>query len=334
MSHDVSASDLRLTDLIRIAAIARRHYLDGASKVEIAQEFGLSRFQVARLLRHARDTGLVRIDITVPAGIDAELSDGLRAAYGLHHAIVVSADGHDSVAVRPHLAQAAAAFLTDIVVEGDVLGLACSRTLNDLTHRLDALARCTVIQLTGALSNMDVEENSVELVRRVASLAGGPAYPIYAPLVVSDSTTAELLRHQPQVAQVMSRYRDITKAVVAVGSWDPPDSQVRAAMTESEAPVFDRLGVCAEVCAQLLDAEGRPIDNDLSQRVIAITVEGLRNIPEVIAVAGGSTKVAAIRAVLVGGLATSLVTDAGVARELLRRRADVVSGGAVARDRG
>jgi DNA-binding transcriptional regulator LsrR (DeoR family) len=332
MSDDAGAGDLRLTDVIRAAAIARRYYFDGASKVDIAAEFGLSRFQVARLLRQARTTGLVRIDITVPAGIDAELSDALRAAFGLHHAIVVAAGGSDSVAARPHLARAAAAFLSDVVVEGDVLGIACSRTLNHVTQCLTELPRCTVIQLTGALSNMDVEENSVELVRRVASLAGGPAYPIYAPLVVSDRTIAELLRHQPQVFDVMSRYQDLTKAVVAVGAWDPPDSQVRAAMSQSEAEALGRLGVCAEVCAQLLDAEGRPIVNDLSRRVIAITAEQLRSVPEVVAVAGGLTKARAIRAVLRGGLATSLVTDASVARELLRESPDAAGGRRVASD--
>ena len=41
-------------ELIRSAAIARRYYLDGRSKLEIAEEFGLSRFKVARLLDEAR----------------------------------------------------------------------------------------------------------------------------------------------------------------------------------------------------------------------------------------------------------------------------------------
>jgi len=308
---------LRPAELIRAAAVARRYYIDGASKVDIANEFGLSRFKVARLLEEARRSGLVRIDIAVPAEIDAELSDALRAAYGLHHAIVVTATGSTGADVRPHLAKVAAEYLTEILVDGDVLGFACSRTLNAMTLALTQLARCTVIQLTGALSGVNVEANSVELVRRVASLAGGPAYPIYAPLVVPDPTTAEVLRQQPEVAEVMARYRDITKAVVAVGSWDPPDSLVRAAMSDAEGEALRERGVHAEVCARLLDSEGQPVVTDLAERVIAITPEQLREIPEVIAVAGGSNKAGAIRAALRSKLVSSLVTDAGVARHLL-----------------
>src|ERR687894_332315 len=50
--------------LVLTASVARRYYLDGKSKVEIADELGMSRFQVARLLEAARASGLVRIEIT------------------------------------------------------------------------------------------------------------------------------------------------------------------------------------------------------------------------------------------------------------------------------
>jgi hypothetical protein len=40
----------RPAQLILLASVARRYYLEGRSKVEIADELGLSRFKVARLL--------------------------------------------------------------------------------------------------------------------------------------------------------------------------------------------------------------------------------------------------------------------------------------------
>ena len=52
--------------LVLTASVARRYYLDGRSKIEIASEFGLSRFKVARLLDDARASGLVRIEIVHP----------------------------------------------------------------------------------------------------------------------------------------------------------------------------------------------------------------------------------------------------------------------------
>lgn len=310
----VRDAGLRPAELLRAAAIARRHYLDGASKVDIAEEFGISRFKVARLLDEARAAGLVRIDIAVPAEIDADLSERLRGAYGLREAIVVAADSTED-GMRRQLGRLAAGYLAEVTEEGDVVGLACSRTLHAMTLALTELPQITVVQLTGVHPG-GVEENSVELVRRVASLASGPAYPIYAPLVVSDASTARALREQPQVAQAVKRYRDLTRAVVAIGSWDPAMSLVRDSLPASEGERLRRRGVRAEVCARLLDDAGNPV-SDLADRVIAISVEQLRQVPEVIAVAGGAQKSEAIRAALRGGFITSLVTDASAAQALL-----------------
>src|ERR1700710_1081901 len=74
--------------LVLTASVARRYYLDGRSKVEIAEEFALSRFKVARLLGDARSSGLVRIEIGHPGVIDVELSGRLMEALGLRHCVV------------------------------------------------------------------------------------------------------------------------------------------------------------------------------------------------------------------------------------------------------
>lgn len=306
---------LRPAELIRAAGVARRYYLDGASKVDIAAEFGISRFKVARVLEEARDAGLVRIDIAVPAQIDAELSDALRARYGLTDAIVVASPEGHAESVRQSVGRIAADYLTEIITEDDVIGLACSRTLQETVFALTTLPRITVVQLTGVHPG-GVKENSVELVRRVASIARGPAFPIYAPLVLSDATSARGLRTQPQVADAMRRYRDLTKAIVAIGSWDPPESLVRDSLTKAEATSLRKRGVRAETCARLLDDDGMPV-TDLDDRVIAISAEQLRKVPEVVAVACGTRKAQAIHAVLTAGVVTALVTDTDVARALL-----------------
>ena len=49
--------------LVLSATVARRYYLEGASKSDIATELGLSRFKVARLLEGARASGIVRIEL-------------------------------------------------------------------------------------------------------------------------------------------------------------------------------------------------------------------------------------------------------------------------------
>ena len=60
--------------LVLTATVARRYYLEGESKSDIAASLGLSRFKVARLIDRALATGLVRIEIDSHGEIDLDLS--------------------------------------------------------------------------------------------------------------------------------------------------------------------------------------------------------------------------------------------------------------------
>jgi DNA-binding transcriptional regulator LsrR (DeoR family) len=75
------------------------------------------------------------------------------------------------------------------------------------------------------------------------------------------------------------------------------------------------------MCSILFDADGEPLTSPLIPRTMAIPYRDLARIPEVIAIAGGVAKTAAIRSVLRGHAITSLVTDADVASRLLAREA-------------
>lgn len=314
---EVATGGIGPAELVRLAGVARRFYVDGRSKLEIAEEFGVSRFKVARLLEQALARGIVRIEVGVPAQIDAELSERVGSAYQLRHAIVVDTPEHPETDLRAHLARVAADLLTETVTEGDILGLGYGRTITAMTESLSRLARCTVVQLSGALLGVNVQENTIELVRRVAAVSGGPAFPIYTPQVLPDFATAEALRRQSQLVEAQRRWTQLTKAVVAIGSWDPPHSQLYVALSQRERERLRAEGACAELCANLLDADGQPVATDFTDRCITITAGQLRTVDEVIAVGGGHDKIAAFRAVLKGGYATSLITDVIVARALL-----------------
>ena len=126
--------------LVLTASVARRYYVDGRSKVDIADEFQLSRFKVARLIESARTSGLVRIEIGYAGSIDVDLSSRLQEALGLRHALVVdSPEGHPET-LRQQLGKAAADLLGEIVTAEDVLGLAWARAVSAMTASLTRLA--------------------------------------------------------------------------------------------------------------------------------------------------------------------------------------------------
>ncbi len=304
--------------------MARRFYLEGKSKIQIAEEFGVSRFKVARVLETALERDLVRIEIRVPAELDAERSDALRARYGLRHAVVVEspADATTEDAPDPeNLGAVAADLLGELVSEGDVLGLAWGRSTIHMAASLHRLPQCTVVQLTGVYDAGTAERGSVEAVRRAAQVSGGDAHPIYAPMLLPDPATAAALRSQTGIARAFDYFDKVTVAAVSIGSWEPGISTVHDMLTDEERAHYASLGVAAEMSAHLFDSEGRRVGRDLGERCITVEADRLRRIPEVVAIAGGLRKASAIGAVLRSGLVTSLVTDTAVADYLLTESA-------------
>ncbi|HXL18844.1 MAG TPA: sugar-binding domain-containing protein [Streptosporangiaceae bacterium] len=304
-------------ELVRAASIARRFFIEGRSKSEIAAEFGLSRFKVARILDEARAAGIVHIEIQLPAGLDASLAHRLRDTLGLRHAIVVDTPEEPEAQLRQHLAHAAAALLREIVTPDDVVGVGYGRTLTLMAEEIDGLAPCPVVQLTGALLGVNTSENSVELVRRISARSGGPCFSMYAPQVLPNASTAASLRQRPEVSEAYRRFGTVTKAVVAIGSWDPPRSQLYDSLPDLQRKSLREEGVLAEVCAVLLDKDGTQVATDFTERCISINGRQLRAIDEVVGVAGGADKADAVRAVLAGGYVNSLVADSSLVTALL-----------------
>jgi DNA-binding transcriptional regulator LsrR (DeoR family) len=303
--------------LVLTASVARRYYLDGRSKVEIAEEFTLSRFKVARLLEDARSSGLVRIEIGHPGVVDVELSGRLMDALGLQHCVVTDTPDDHPASLRDHLGAAAAELLAEVVTPDDVLGLSWARSVSAMATALQGLAPVPVVQLTGALTRPGVDDSSIELVREVARVSGGPAYFFYAPMAVPDATTARALRRQPEVARAFSLIGSVTKAVAGVGAWEPEQSTLYDATSEAERAELARLGVCADVSGVLVDAVGEPVPADLTERMIGITAAQMRAVPEVIAIVYGMAKVRAVLAAVRGGMVDSLVTHSTLATALI-----------------
>lgn len=300
---------------------ARRYFLDGATKSEIAGELGISRFKVARLLDDARREGIVRIEIDSAADVDEVLSRELAVAHGIRGAVVVRAIEGPGDFRRAQLGRVAAMVLADAVEESDVLGISWGRTLHAMAEHLPRLPRCAVVQLVGGVPTLELEVNSLELVRRVAERTGGQVFPLHVPLIVDSRDTAEALRTDPHVARTFGEYGRVTRAVVGIGSWAPGGSTVRASLSERDAAAVDAAGAVADVCSIALDAGGTEVQAaGLPERCIAITAPQLRAVPDVVAVAGGRGKVDAIRAALRSGLIHRLVTDEEAARLLLESR--------------
>jgi DNA-binding transcriptional regulator LsrR (DeoR family) len=304
-------------ELVLWAAVARRYYVKGESKVDIAEALGISRFKVARMLDAARESGMVRIEIVRQGSLDVDASAQLAERYQLKNAVVIEHNDTDPTVIRQQLGTAAAELLTEIVVEGDVLGLPWSRNVHATVSALTSLPRVEVVQLTGAIALPDLDSSAVDIVRRASRVAGGTATVFYAPFVMDSKASADTLRRQPAVAEGLARAQAVTMAVVGIGRWAPGQSTIHDLLSREEQEELATRGVLGELAGVFFDAAGKTLRPKVAARLITLDPDSLARIPQVIAVVSGAFKAPAVRAALDGGLIHGLVTDTALADALL-----------------
>jgi len=307
----------RPSEVVLAARVARQFYVEGVSKVDIADRLGISRFRVARLLDSAREAGMVHIEIGLPGGsLDAGLSAELCSTFGLKHAFVFNFPDDEQALLRRRLGEAAGQTLMDLIRPGDILGMSWSRTLSGLAAALTQIPPCPIVQLTGAVPPPDGRD-LLDLVRSVARIGGGPAHVFYAPMILDDAQTAAAVRRQGDIAEAFALVPSVTIAVVAIGAWASGQSTIYDALTPAECDALAALGVRAELAGVFVGEDGRPMATSLDSRMIVTSGSALERIPFVLAVAWGVSKTPAVCAVIRGGLVNGLVTHASLARALL-----------------
>lgn len=131
---------------VQLAHIAREHYVNGKSRVEIADETGLSRFKVGRMLDEAVEKGIIRFEIVSTPGIDLDLSMRLKQRFALDHGVAVELPVDTDAEAQSTLGTVAASLVDELVGPDDILGLTSGRTLNVMARQLQelpAVRRCS-----------------------------------------------------------------------------------------------------------------------------------------------------------------------------------------------
>ena len=313
----------RVHELRLMARVARLYHERALSQGQIAERLELSQPTVSRLLKRAEAEGIVRVVVTHPSGTHPELEEGLQEKYGLREAMVVETATGDDALLRD-LGAAAGYSLETTLKRGDVVGLSSwSATLLAMVDSMRSLPRptaSTVVQILGGVGSPEAEVHAAHLTQRLARLVGGEARLLPAPGVVGSPGARRVLFEDPFVGEAMARLDEVTVAVVGIGALEP--SRLLAASGNIFAPrELERLrrqGAVGDVCLRFFDADGEPIQSDLDERVIGVSLAQLRKVERTIGIAGGRRKYDAILGALRGRWVNVLVTDRVTAEKLVR----------------
>jgi DNA-binding transcriptional regulator LsrR (DeoR family) len=312
-----------------LVKVARLYYDQDLTQAEIAERLRLTRQKVQRMLRQARESGIVQIKINPVFGTCSHLERALEDQFQLAEAVVVETTAYDNQAVvAREIGAGAAAYLLRVVRSNDKIVISWGNSLLGMVHALPYPGRTQacgiqVIQGLGGLGDPNHEIHATQLVRRAAGALNAQAILLPAPAVVGSGAAREAFASDRYVRQVLEKGRAADLAFVGIGSSAAETILVPEfwnIMTPGTLSELKKRGAVGSINLRYFDEHGRTTRSELDSCVIGLTLEELKKIYRVVAIAGGSAKLRAIRAALNGRLVNVLVTDHLTAQALLETK--------------
>ncbi len=303
-----------------ITQVARLYYKNDLTQQQIARRMGITRQRVSRLLKQAREQGIVHISIHDPQYVDHQLEDELKQAFHLTEVVLTCWEEQDGANLRNRIGLLAAEHIHTVLKDEMVVGIGWGRTLFEVVSSFpkNNPIRIHVTPLIGGIGDMAPFFQVNELARRTAEAYGGSYRFLHVPAFTSDIALYKALMKTQEVERVSGLWNQLDLAIIGIGH---VELQQMSSMffadhiTPGTLAQLEAKGAVGDICGRFYDINGKPIISTAG--VIGIELEQLRSVPQVIAVAGGLEKVRALLGALRAGWVKTLVTDTATAREVL-----------------
>jgi DNA-binding transcriptional regulator LsrR (DeoR family) len=310
-----------------LADVADMYYLQEKTQGAIAETLGLSRVKIYRLLKEARDGGVVEITIHRSRRRSDQLECELRERFNLVDALVLDstrlpAGGLGQTELLRGVGEITARYLEPRIRDNSTIAVCFGRTTYEVVRavRPELRSNVRVVQALGSIPFATQDVDSGTLARQLAGRLGGEVLYLPSPMIADSAGAAAVLRRQPAIERTLVAAREADLALLGIGNLDPARSSLIAVATVSPERQAQLMadGTVGEISGQMFTLEGQPHPHEMSERIIGLTLDELRRIPTVIAAAVGTAKAPAILGALRTGAVNVLATDDGAASEILR----------------
>ena len=297
-----------MTELATLVRVSRLYYELGETQEKIASLVGVTRPQVSRLLKEAREQGVVEIRIVDRAETTSPAGDALGEEFGLRAVHLAPTLAGPADVTRRRVGKLAGQVLRGALRDGMILGVGDGAAMSATADELGSGAQLdlTVVPLCGGFWRPTA---GAEPFRRIADALGATAHALHAPGLLDDPALRDALLAHPGVRSVSELWTRLDAAFFGIGgqAWS------EAAVGPASMAELREGAAIGEVLIAPYDIDGRLVGASLRDRTIAFDARRLGDLPLAIGVAAGADKAAPILGALRAGLLSVLVTDVATA---------------------
>jgi len=300
----------------KLIGIAKAYYEDDKTQSEIAEIFGVSRPLISRLLKEAKELGIVKIEVRSPRERTNALCDALHRTFRIHGGKIVPTGANINIT---NTAMAEAAIDMVKILQPDHLGIGWGTIIGILASQMDSrppvpgLAKtiCPLIGNSG-VSNRNYHSN--EIVRIFAQQSAAKALYWHAPAFVESASEAQQLMELDNYAAILTAWKELDTAIVNIGNYPSvPDLATRARYQDKLAEHH----AVGRILSYYFDIKGEIIhsDNDFT---LQIPLDILRQCRNIVGLCAGNVTPNALAGALRSGMITHIIASDELADETLK----------------
>jgi DNA-binding transcriptional regulator LsrR (DeoR family) len=302
-----------VSDFEQLVRASRLYYELGETQNAIAEQLGVTRPQVSRLLKRARAEGIVEIRIVDRTTVESPAGDELRRSYDLEAVhLAPTMTGPEDLS-RRMVGRLAAQILRGAIRDGMIVGIGDGASISAVADALEetpGTVSATIVPLAGGHWTAGPER---EPFRRVADALGAQVQGLMSPGLVDDAATRRSLVAHAAVRSVLDLWERLDLVCFGIGgrAWSA------ASVGEAAERELDEAEAVGEVLIAPFDLDGRFVCDELRERVIAFDGRRLGRVATSIGVGSGESKIRPILGALRAGVVKTLVTDVATAEAVV-----------------
>lgn len=309
MTPKVNWDLMRQGDWDLLSQICERYYIQQQTQFEIAETLHLSRVMVSRLLTEAIKIGVVEFKINRTSTRQQDLEDQLRTFFPEVEFVVV----RDSFGnMNEMIGRQAAVTAERFIFDGSTLAISYGTAVYQTIKAIPAhhFRKMTVVQMAGVEGATNPEIDGWQLVKICAERLGGAYRYLSASLFSSTSEIHTALQADKKIEEIFNIAKESDLAIVGIGSMDPENSSVVRAghLTLERLQYAAKAGSVGYIGGQHFNIQGDPLSG-LNNLTMSLDLKFIRDIPAVIGVAHGTSKIQPLVGALRGQYLTCLVID-------------------------
>lgn len=319
MTNQIQEISEQSTDLLTEISVA--YYQDGATQEEISRKFSISRAKVGRMLKQARDEGIVEITVKYHPVFSAKIEQRLVERFGVRRALI-ALDQPSEDEQRNQVAGLVSNYLSSNLRDGNVITVGQGRNVSAVAHHVGVITPrdCKFVCGIGGIHPRGGMFNADHICRQLAKKYGGTSETLYAPAYAENREQKQVFMQNATVKQTLDLARKADVALVGVGDMSENSYMVDLGWFTPEEVVQSRLqqGVVGDFAGHdFFDVKGQTAHTVMSNRVIGLSIEEFRSISEVVAIAAENSKPLALLGALRTGVIDVLATSVSNALTVL-----------------